>query len=87
MLNDYIANIAPALPAKNSMKDMEAVKNSPILNGAGDSVEKVEPVYMFPTLSEFNLELCALAQAVTVGGEDVDTAIEGFKTAVQALLP
>ena len=87
MLNDYIANIAPALPAKNSMKDMEAVKNSPILNGAGDSVEKAEPVYMFPTLSEFNLELCALAQAVTVGGEDVDTAIEGFKTAVQALLP
>lgn len=87
VLNDYIANIAPALPAKNSMKDMEAVKNSPILNGAGDSVEKVEPVYMFPTLSEFNLELCALAQAVTVGGEDVDTAIEGFKTAVQPLLP
>ena len=87
VLNDYIANIAPALPAKNSMKDMEAVKNSPILNGAGDSVEKAEPVYMFPTLSEFNLELCALSQAVTVGGEDVDTAIEGFKTAVQPLLP
>ncbi len=42
---------------------------------------------MFPTLSEFNLELCALSQAVTVGGEDVDTAIEGFKTAVQPLLP
>ena len=42
---------------------------------AGDSVEKAEPVYMFPTLSEFNLELCALSQAVTVGGEDVDTAV------------
>lgn len=87
ILNDYIANIAPALPAKNSMKDMEAVKNNPILNGAGNSVEKAEPVYMFPTLSEFNLELCALAQAVTVGGEDVDTAIESFKAAVEPLLP
>lgn len=87
VINDYIANIAPALPAKDAMKDMEAVKNSPILNGAGNSVEKAEPVLMFPSLSEFNLELCALAQAVTVGGEDVDTALENFQSTVQPLLP
>lgn len=87
VLDDYIANIAPALPAKKAMENMESVKNSPILNGAGDSVEKAEPVQMFPTLSDFNLELCALAQAVTVGKEDIDTALEGFKTSVQSLLP
>lgn len=87
ILNDYIANIAPALPAKKAMEGMEAVKNSPILNGAGDSVEKAEPVLMFPTLSEFNLELCALAQAVTVGGEDVESALQNFESTVQPLLP
>ena len=32
VLNDYIANIAPALPAKNSMKDMEAVKNLSLIH-------------------------------------------------------
>lgn len=87
VLNDYIADIAPALPAKNAMKDMEAVKNSPILAGAGDSVERAEPVLMFPSLSEFNLELCALAQAVTVGKTDVDTALKSFQSTVQPLLP
>lgn len=87
VLNDYIADIAPALPAKEAMKDMEAVKNSPILNGAGDSVEKAEPVLMFPTLSDFNLELCALAQAVTVGKEDPASALANFETSVQPLLP
>lgn len=87
VLNDYIANIAPALPAKKAMEGMEAVKNSPILNGAGDSVEKAEPVLMFPTLGEFNLELCALSQAVTVGKEDIKTAMENFKTSVQSILP
>ena len=87
VINDYIANIAPALPANNSMKDMEAVKNSPILNGAGNSVEEAKPVLMFPGLSDFYLELCSLAQAVTVGGEDVDTALKNFQNSVQPLLP
>ncbi|MEG0566051.1 MAG: extracellular solute-binding protein, partial [Hungatella sp.] len=87
ILDSYIANIAPALPAKKAMENMESVKNSPILSGAGDSVEKAEPVLMFPTLSDFNLELCALAQAVTVGKEDIDPAIEAFKTAAKQLLP
>ena len=50
-------------------------------------MEKAEPVLMFPTLSDFNLELCALAQAVTVGGEDVDTALKNFQNSVQPLLP
>lgn len=87
VLNDYIANIAPAYPAKKAMEDMDAVVNSEFLKGAQDAVDKAVPVYQFPTLSDFNLELCALAQAVTVGDEDVATAIENFKSTVQSLLP
>ncbi|PNV63412.1 ABC transporter substrate-binding protein [Clostridium sp. chh4-2] len=87
VLDSYIANIAPALPAKKAMENMDSVKNSPILAGAGNSVEKASPVLMFPALSDFNLELCALAQAVTVGKEDVPAAIESFKSAVQSMIP
>lgn len=87
VLNDYIANIAPAYPAKKAMESMDAVVNSEFLKGGQDAVEKAIPVYQFPTLSDFNLELCALGQAVTVGKEDPDSAIENFKSSVQSLLP
>ena len=87
VLNDYIATITPAFPAKKSMENMAALKDSPILNNAGNSVEMAEPVYMFPTLSEFNLEVCALGQAITVGGEDVDSALQSFETAVEPIIP
>lgn len=87
VLDDYIANITPAFPAKKSMENMTALKDSPILNNAGNSVEMAEPVYMFPTLSEFNLEVCALGQAITVGGEDVDTALQNFESAVEPIIP
>ena len=86
-MNDYIATITPAFPAKKSMENMAALKDSPILNNAGNSVEMAEPVYMFPTLSEFNLEVCALGQAITVGGEDVDSALQNFETAVEPIIP
>ena len=87
VLNDYIANIAPAYPAKKAMENMDAVVNSEFLKGGQSAVEKAVPVYQFPTLSDFNLELCALGQAVTVGKEDVAAAIENFKSTVQPLLP
>ena len=87
VLNDYIANIAPAYPAKKAMENMDAVVNSEFLKGGQGAVEKAVPVYQFPTLSDFNLELCALSQAVTVGKEDVASAIENFKSTVQPLLP
>ena len=87
ILNDYIANIAPAYPAKSAMESMEAVTGSEFLKGGQDAVGKAVPVYQFPTLSDFNLELCALGQAVTVGKEPVEDAIENFKSAVQPLLP
>ena len=87
VLNDYLANIAPAYPAKGAMEEMDAVVNSEFLKGAQDAVDAAVPVYQFPTLSDFNLELCALAQAITVGDEDVASAIENFKSTVQPLLP
>ncbi len=87
VLNDYIANIAPAYPAKKAMENMDAVVNSEFLKGGQGAVEKAVPVYQFPTLSDFNLELCALGQAVTVGKEDVASAVENFKSTVQPLLP
>ena len=87
VLNDYLANIAPAYAAKGAMEDMDAIVNNPFLQGGQGAIEKAVPVYQFPTLNDFNLELCAPGQAVTVGKEDVATAIEGFKSTVQSILP
>ena len=39
-----------------------------------------------PQNSDLNLELCALAQAVTVGKTDVDKAIADFKKAAEMIL-
>ena len=69
------------------MENMDAVVTSDFLKGGQGAVEKAVPVYQFPTLSDFNLELCALGQAVTVGKEDVASAVENFKSTVQPLLP
>ena len=67
-------------PAKEIHGEHGCIKDNPILNNAaGNSVEMAELVYMFPTLSEFNLEVCALGQAITVGGEDVDSVIRALR--------
>lgn len=85
VLNDFLA-ITPAYPARQSMKDLKVVTESEILKGAKDSLDKTMPSAFVPALSDINLELCTLAQAITVGGKDVDQAIADFKTAAQALL-
>ena len=87
VLEDYLANIAPAYAAKGAMENMDAIVNNEFLKGGQGAIETAVPVYQFPTLNDFNLELCALGQAVTVGKEDVATAIEGFKGSVQSILP
>jgi len=84
-LNQYI-EITPAYPAMQSMSDLDAVVNSPILAGASGSLDKTVPSPFIPTLSDLNLELCSLAQAVTVGDEDVDTAIADFKDSANAVI-
>ena len=83
VLGDYIANITPAYPAKTAMED---VTMNPVLEGAAGSAENVAAQTFVPTISDLNLELCTLAQAVTVSDKDVDTAIEDFKKAAEGIL-
>lgn len=84
VLDDYLANITPAYPAK---KSMEGGKNmNPVLAGAAGSAENVKAQTFVPQISDLNLELCTLAQAVTVSGKDVDTAIEDFRKAAESIL-
>ena len=87
VMEDYMTNIAPAYPAKKAMEHMEGVNNSAFLAGARDTVNHLSPSLMFPTVADFNLELCALAQAVTMGDEEVQTAAADFEKSVQPLLP
>lgn len=82
VLKDYMMNITPAFPAKG---EMEGVLNT-VLEGAKDSVSVAVPSKMFPTVSNFYLELAALSQAITVGDEDVKDAIGNFKQAVESII-
>ncbi|GHV24954.1 hypothetical protein AGMMS4952_01570 [Spirochaetia bacterium] len=86
VLGDYMATITPAYPALKSMSGMTAITNSNVLKGAAGSINKAQPVPFVPAMNDLNLELCTLAQAVTVGGVPVNTAIARFKTAAAALL-
>ncbi len=83
VLKDYMLNITPAFPAKEEMKDVL----NPVLAGAKDATSVAVPTKMFSTMSDFYLELSSLAQAITVGDTDVETAIENFKPAATAILP
>lgn len=84
VLNDYLANITPAYPAKKSMEGK--VDMNPVLAGAAGSSANVKAQVFVPQISDLNLELCTLAQAVTVSGKDVDPAIKDFKKAAEAIL-
>ena len=86
VLSDYLANTTPAYPAKASMAKMAGVQNNPVLKGAADSAKNVKAQPFIPQLTDLNLELCSLAQAVTVGDQDVDSAIANFKKVMQAKL-
>ncbi len=79
VLNDYLRDLTPAYPAKKSMASMESVVNSGILKGASPAAGRVRVQTFIPKISALNLELCSLAQAVTVGKQDVSSAIEKFK--------
>ena len=80
VLGDYITTVTPAYPVIDDMKDMEL---NPVLNGANGATDNVINTPSIPMLNDLNLELCTLAQNVTVGGADVDTAIEDFRSAAQ----
>jgi len=86
VLRDYLSGITPAYPAKRAMSSMAAVTQSTVLKGAAGSVDKVLPIPNIPALGDIFLEVCTLAQAVTVGGMDVNTAIARFRSAVTAIM-
>lgn len=83
-LNGYLENLTPAYPAKKSMAGMEGVVNNGVLKGAAASASNVKRETFIPALNDLNLELCTLAQAVTVSGKPVDEAISAFKKAAGA---
>ncbi len=86
VLGGYLTSITPAYPATYSMSGMEAIVNSNILKGASKSLEKLAVMPNIPRLNDLNLELCTLAQAVTVSDTPVDEAIENFRTAMEAIM-
>jgi multiple sugar transport system substrate-binding protein len=87
VLGDYMSRITPAYPAKKSMSGMTAITQNNVLKGAAGSINKSLPVPFIPALGDLNLELCTLAQAVTVGGTDLNTALSRFKNAAAAFAP
>lgn len=82
VLGNYLSEIVPAYPAIKSM----AQPDNAALAGAKDAVNTAIAAPSVAAQNDLNLELCALAQAVTVSGEDVDNAIADFKTAAEGLL-
>lgn len=84
-ISEYFETVTPAYPARKSMENMEVVVNSELLKGAASSVGNVKPVTFIPALSDLNLELCTLAQAVTMSGKSVEDAIGEFEKAAKAL--
>ena len=82
VLNDYMNNITPAFPAKKSMDSVKV----PLLDAALPSVTNTVSIPLFPTLGDFSLELCTLAQAVSVSDKSVDDAMASFRTAAAAIL-
>lgn len=85
-LEEYLAKLTPAYPAKKSMASIESVVNNPVLRGAAKAAGNVRRQTFIPKLTVLNLELASLAQAVTVGGEDVDAAIEKFRKSAELKL-
>ncbi|MEG0752546.1 MAG: extracellular solute-binding protein [Angelakisella sp.] len=86
VLADYIVNTTPAYPARKSMAGMTAIQNSAVLKGATNSVESTVASPFIPALGQLNLELCTLAQSVTVGKKSFDEAYTVFEKAASALI-
>ncbi len=86
VLSDYLSNITPAYPSRMSMAEMASILENPVLKGASTAGDKTIATPFIAAQNDFNLELCTLAQAVTVGGQSFDDAYPTFKKAAEALL-
>lgn len=82
-LQDYLQNVTPAYPATEAMADLEL---NPVLEGAKGSEANVISQPFVAQISDVDLELAALAQAVTVDKKDVDQAIADFVTKTETIL-
>ena len=82
VLGDYLNNIVPGYPTLKTM----SMPDNPVLQGSLGSIDKAVAAPSVPAMNDLNLELCTLAQAVTVTGTDVDTAIEQFRRAGTTLI-
>ncbi|WP_305768892.1 ABC transporter substrate-binding protein [Candidatus Epulonipiscium viviparus] len=85
-LSDYLANQTPAYPSRISMENMDAIANHKILQGAAGSLNNLIITPFVPALSDINLELSALAQAVTVADKDIETSVDAFIENVSSML-
>lgn len=85
-LGDFMSKVNLAYPAYTSMKDMQAIKDSPVLKGALSNLDCVQPTAFVPALNDLNLELCTFAQGLTVGKKTFDSVYPGFKSAAQKIL-
>lgn len=80
-LSERMSTVTLAYPGKKEMID--AVKESEILQGAQGTTENIKTQVFVPENNNLNLEIATLAQAVTVGDEDVDKAIDDFMLAAK----
>ena len=85
-LEDYMTNITPAFPVKKSMADMPGVVESPILQGAADSLKTAKATPQVAGMDDLNLELCTLVQAVTVSNTPIDKAVNDYLKVNKELL-
>ena len=82
ILSDYLKNVTPAFAVR---KSMEAEIN-PLLEQAKSANTNLAPLPMITNLNDFALEVSGLAQAITVGGEEVEAALENFKKSAETIL-
>lgn len=71
----YLKDLTPAYPAKKTMENVEV---NPVLATSLDAINSAKAITFIPQLTDVYLEVCSLAQAVTVGDSDVDSAVADF---------
>ncbi len=86
ILAPYLENVAPGYPSMSALSEIPAITESPVLSGALSSINTAKGIANVPAINDFNIELTALAQAVTVDDKDIDTAINDFKTSAGSIL-
>jgi multiple sugar transport system substrate-binding protein len=86
VLVPYLENVAPGYPSMMALSEIQGIKESPVLSGALKSLDTAKSATNIPTINDFNLELTALSQAVTVNDKEVGQSIEEFKKVAEIIL-